>query len=80
MAIRPLLARSFAFLLAIAPCAAFAQSAEELDDALPRDTFEREPIPFQAAFLAGRAFREYRRRGGLKTKPLPDFFIGAHAR
>lgn len=36
-------------------------------------------IPFSDAFLAGKAFREYRRRGGRKASPLPDFYIGAHA-
>jgi len=39
----------------------------------------REPIPYAAAFLAGKAYLDYRRRGGLRTSPLPDFFIGAHA-
>jgi predicted nucleic acid-binding protein len=32
-----------------------------------------------ALFLAGKAFREYRARGGARTGVLPDFFIGAHA-
>ncbi len=41
--------------------------------------FDREPIPYDAAFLAGKAFFAYRRRGGTKSLPLPDFFIGAHA-
>ncbi len=41
--------------------------------------FDREPIPFEAAFLAGKAFFAYRSRGGTKRLPLPDFFIGAHA-
>jgi predicted nucleic acid-binding protein len=36
-------------------------------------------LPWPAAFLAGRAFIDYRRRGGLKRSPLPDFYIGAHA-
>jgi predicted nucleic acid-binding protein len=36
-------------------------------------------IPKHAAFRAGVAFREYRRRGGVRASPLPDFFIGAHA-
>jgi predicted nucleic acid-binding protein len=36
-------------------------------------------IPKQAAFRAGFAFREYRRNGGARPSPLPDFFIGAHA-
>jgi predicted nucleic acid-binding protein len=52
---------------------------EELDDALPPDVFAREPLPFEAAFLAGKAFLTYRRRGGARSRPLPDFFIGAHA-
>jgi predicted nucleic acid-binding protein len=32
-------------------------------------------LPFQAA----KAFEKYRRAGGKKPRPLPDFFIGAHA-
>jgi predicted nucleic acid-binding protein len=52
---------------------------EDLDAALPRDSFIREPIPFEAAFLAGKAFLKYRRGGGSRRSPLPDFFIGAHA-
>lgn len=52
---------------------------EELDAALPKTMFEREPIPYDAAFLAGKSFLAYRRRGGTRRSPLPDFFIGAHA-
>jgi predicted nucleic acid-binding protein len=52
---------------------------EELDAALPRESFDREPIPYEAAFLAGKAHRAYKDRGGVKLSPLPDFFIGAHA-
>jgi predicted nucleic acid-binding protein len=52
---------------------------EDLDAALPRTMFEREAVPFEAAFLAGKAYLAYRRRGGTKRSPLPDFFIGAHA-
>lgn len=37
------------------------------------------PLPFGAAFLAGKAFVRYRRRGGARRLPLPDFFIGVHA-
>jgi predicted nucleic acid-binding protein len=54
-------------------------SIEELDEALPESRFRREPLPFEAAFLAGKAFLAYRRRGGRKSTPLPDFYIGAHA-
>jgi predicted nucleic acid-binding protein len=52
---------------------------EQLDEALPRDMYEREAIPFEAAFLAGKSFVAYRKRGGTKLSPLADFFIGAHA-
>jgi predicted nucleic acid-binding protein len=38
----------------------------------------REP-PRAALFLAGQAYREYRRAGGTRTGVLSDFFIGAHA-
>jgi predicted nucleic acid-binding protein len=51
---------------------------ENLDDALGHD-FERRPLPWAAAFLAGKSFVSYRRRGGTRTAPLPDFYIGAHA-
>ncbi len=52
---------------------------EDLDEALPTSLIAREPIPFAAAFLAGKSFEAYRRRGGERRSPLPDFFIGAHA-
>lgn len=54
-------------------------SIEELDAALPAGLYRRDPIPMAAAFLAGRCFLDYRRRGGDRTGVLPDFFIGAHA-
>ena len=53
--------------------------SETLDAALPEDVFSREPRPWAAAFLAGKAFLSYRRRGGDRASPLPDFYIGAHA-
>ncbi len=52
---------------------------EELDRALPKTMFDREAIPYEGAFLAGKSFLAYLRRGGTKQSPLPDFFIGAHA-
>jgi len=52
---------------------------EDLDAALDDAIFVRENLPWDAAFLAGRAFLAYRRRGGQRERPLPDFFIGAHA-
>ncbi len=36
-------------------------------------------VPRPALFLAGKAFAQYRKRGGSKAQVLPDFFIGAHA-
>jgi predicted nucleic acid-binding protein len=54
-------------------------SMEDLDEAVAAGRFRREGVPFEAAYLAGEAFLLYRRRGGGRTMPLPDFFIGAHA-
>ena len=54
------------------------RNIETLEAALP-PAFRREPIPWDAAFLAGKSFVAYRRRGGVRRAPLPDFFIGAHA-
>lgn len=55
------------------------EDTDELDIDLPVDLFQREQLPWPAAFLAGKAFADYRRRGGRRRSPLPDFFIGAHA-
>lgn len=52
---------------------------EDLDDALPSSMFRRDEMPWEAAFLAGKCFARYRRRGGARHSPLPDFYIGAHA-
>jgi predicted nucleic acid-binding protein len=51
---------------------------EEIQEALPAEII-REAITDEMAFLAGKAYGAYRRRGGVKLSPLPDFFIGAHA-
>ena len=52
---------------------------EDLEDVLATSLFRRDPLPWEAAFLAGKCFLSYRRKGGRKRSPLPDFFIGAHA-
>lgn len=52
---------------------------EALDAALPLASYEREALPWEAGFLAGKCFLNYRRRGGQRATPLPDFYIGAHA-
>lgn len=52
---------------------------EDVEDALPTSYYRRLPLPFEAAFLAGQCFIRYRRRGGARSSPMPDFYIGAHA-
>jgi predicted nucleic acid-binding protein len=52
---------------------------EELDEVLTAEYFRRASLPWEAGFLAGRAFLKYRRAGGVRRSPLPDFYIGAHA-
>jgi predicted nucleic acid-binding protein len=52
---------------------------EDLDAALPKTMVDREAIPYAAAFLAAKVFLLYRRRGGTRRSPRPDFLIGAHA-
>jgi predicted nucleic acid-binding protein len=52
---------------------------EDLDQALPPEYFRRDPLPWEAGFLAGKCFVKYRRSGGRRCSPLPDFYIGAHA-
>lgn len=51
---------------------------EDLDAALP-PKLAREALPWEASFLAGRAFRQHLARGGSRRTPLPDFYIAAHA-
>lgn len=70
VAINPLIFAEF--------CAGVA-SYETADAALTPVLFRREDLPWPAAFLAGKAFVSYRRAGGARRSPLPDFYIGAHA-
>lgn len=51
----------------------------DLDKWLDPNVFQRMPLPYAAGWLAAQAFMKYRRSGGAKTSPLPDFYIGAHA-
>ena len=55
------------------------ESLESLEAALSGHPFARLALPWDAAFVAGKAYRRYRGRGGAKRSPLPDFYIGAHA-
>ena len=52
---------------------------EAVDIVLPINLFRREDLPYEAAFLAGKAYLQYRERGGKRRSLLPDFLIGAHA-
>lgn len=52
---------------------------EDLEAALPETMLRREPLPWDAGFLAGKCFRSYRQRRGIRRSPLPDFYVGAHA-
>ena len=52
---------------------------EALNLAVERAKLVKEALPWEAAFLAGRCFLDYKKRGGERRSPLPDFYIGAHA-
>ena len=62
-----------------AELAASFESKDELDHWLRPTLFKRLTLPYEAGFRASRAFLAYRRAGGSRTSPLPDFYIGAHA-
>ena len=47
------------------------EALEDVEAALPETYVRREPLPWEAAFLAGRAFVQYRRRGGTLSRPAP---------
>ncbi len=55
------------------------EDKSELEEQLSGWSLRRLPLPYEAAFLAGKAFLTYRKRGGSKRSPLPEFYIGAHA-
>ena len=57
---------------------AFATQSD-LDGWLDPAVFQRLPLPYAAGWSAAQAFVKYRRAGGAKNSPLPDFYIGAHA-
>jgi predicted nucleic acid-binding protein len=54
-------------------------SIEALEAAMRDFAFARLALPYEAGFLAGKAFVRYRGHGGARHSPLPDFYIGAHA-
>ncbi len=56
-----------------------AGTTAEVDKLLLALKLELRELSREAMFLTAKAFLKYRRQGGTKTAPLPDFFIGAHA-
>ena len=62
-----------------AETAAGYATADALSARFEPEIVRRLPLPYAAGFAAGKAFQLYRRRGGARTAPLPDFYIGAHA-
>ena len=54
-------------------------SVEDLDESLPPAYYRRAELPWAAGFLAGQAYLKYRRGGGTRRSPMPDFYVGAHA-
>lgn len=64
----------------LAEISVLAENAGEVEELEFCLNLVRVQLPWDAAFLAGQAFRAYRRRGGNKSSPLPDFYIGAHAK
>lgn len=52
---------------------------EDLEYAVINGGFKMLQISREALFLAGKAFLKYRKNKGIKTSPLPDFYIGAQA-
>ena len=55
------------------------QEEAELQKFIRRSPFQKRVLPFSSAAPTARAFLDYRKRGGKKNSPLPDFFIGGHA-
>jgi predicted nucleic acid-binding protein len=52
---------------------------EDLEEILPVSFYRRDSLPWEAAYLAGKCFLKYRKKGGEGRSPLPDFYIGSHA-
>lgn len=62
-----------------AELAAAYRTANALERALAPWPLVRLPLPYEAGFIAGQAFKAYRVQGGQRRSPLPDFYIGAQA-
>ncbi len=60
-------------------CSVGFETIEEVEALFKHLGFSIKPMPKEALFLAGKVFLQYKRRKGIKSNVLPDFFIGAHA-
>ena len=49
------------------------RTGAELDRTLRGWPIRRLQLPYEGGFVAGQAFVRYRREGGLRRSPLPDF-------
>jgi predicted nucleic acid-binding protein len=56
-----------------------AASPGEVDVVVESLKLHFQEVPREGLYFAAQAFLKYRRQGGAKTSPLPDFFIGGHA-
>ena len=56
------------------------ESIEQLDNALTKSKIEVQAIPLPAAFNVSRVYKQYRKNKGDKKSPMPDFYIGEHAK
>jgi predicted nucleic acid-binding protein len=65
--------------LVYAELAVHFEDTRTCDEFLDDTEIRVEPLTRDSCFLAGRAWRSYRRRGGRRTRILADFLIGAHA-
>lgn len=55
-------------------------SADALENSLKALGMSIENIPLPAAFNVSRVFKQYRKNKGDKKSPMPDFYIGEHAK
>lgn len=54
------------------------QEITQVESVLSPSFFQRDTLPYEAAFLTGQAFLEYCCRSCVRRSPLSDFYIGAH--
>ena len=63
----------------LAEISALYDSPERVEAVFSTAEYTRLDLPWEAAFATSRAFLLYKRSGGPRDVPMPDFYIGAHA-